>query len=89
MANYRERYLTDSPTGLSFSTARRKRSRRKSSYDLSHIRKTLNPGVPGLPCRTSFDAEGQWPVCRADASPTEDPQAKTMSTTHRFHPEPK
>ena len=84
MANYRERYLTDSPTGLSFSTARRKRSE-----DLSHVRKTLNPGVPGLPCRTSFDAEGQWPVCRADASPAEDPQAETMSTIRRLHPEPK
>ena len=44
MANYRERSLTDSPTGPSFSTARRERSE-----NLSHIRKTLNPGVPGLP----------------------------------------
>jgi hypothetical protein len=39
-----ERLLTDSPTGPSFSTARRKRSE-----DLSHIRETLNPGVPGPP----------------------------------------
>jgi hypothetical protein len=44
MANYRERLLTDSPTGPSFSTARRERSE-----DLSHIRETLNPGVPGQP----------------------------------------
>jgi hypothetical protein len=42
MANYRKRLLTDSPTGPSFSTARRERS-----HDLSHIRETLNPGVPG------------------------------------------
>jgi hypothetical protein len=34
----------DSPTGPSFSTARRQRSE-----DLSHLRKTLNPGIPGLP----------------------------------------
>ena len=73
MANYRKRYLTDSPTGLSFSTARRERSRPNCNGDLSHLRKTLNPGIPGLPCRTSFDAEGQWLMCRADASPTEDP----------------
>jgi hypothetical protein len=44
MANYRERYLTDFPTGPSFSTARRERSE-----DLSHLRETLNPGVSGLP----------------------------------------
>jgi hypothetical protein len=68
MANYRERYLTDSPTGPSFSTARRERPE-----DLSHLRETLNPGVSGLPYRTSFDAGGQWHICRADASPTEDP----------------
>ena len=39
-----ERLLTDSPTGPSFSTARRERS-----DDLSHIRETLNPGIPGPP----------------------------------------
>lgn len=44
MANYRKRLLTDSPTGPSFSTARRERSE-----DLSHIRETLNSGVPGPP----------------------------------------
>ena len=49
MANYRKRLLTDSPTGPSFSTARR-----KSSEDLSHIRETLNPGVPGHPPHSIF-----------------------------------
>ena len=49
MANYRERLLTDSPTGPSFSTARRERSE-----DLSHIRETLNPGVPGHPPHSIF-----------------------------------
>ena len=58
-------------TRPSFSTARRKRS-----SDLSHLRQTLNPGVPVLPhWRASCDALGQWLVCRADASPTEDPDA--------------
>jgi len=57
------------PTRPSFSTAHRKRSE-----DLSHVRKTLNPGVPVLPLRqTSFEVVGQWPVCRAGASPTEEP----------------
>jgi hypothetical protein len=49
MANYRERLLTDSPTGPSFSTARRERS-----HDLSHVRETLNPGVPGHPPHSIF-----------------------------------
>jgi hypothetical protein len=49
MANYRERLLTDSPTGPSFSTARRERSE-----DLSHVRETLNPGVPGHPLHSIF-----------------------------------
>jgi len=39
-----EGFQPDSPTGLSFSTAYRERS-----GDLSHLRKTLNPGVPVLP----------------------------------------
>src|SRR5579864_142648 len=57
------------PTRPSFSTAHRERS-----CDLSHIRKTLNPGVPVLPLRpASFEAVGQWLVCCAGASPTEDP----------------
>jgi hypothetical protein len=47
--DYRERLQPDSPTGLSFSTARRERSE-----DLSHIRKTLNPGVPGHPPHSIF-----------------------------------
>src|SRR5208283_5323253 len=44
-----ERLLTDSPTGPSFSTARRKRSE-----DPSHVRETLNPGVPGHPPHSIF-----------------------------------
>jgi len=56
-------------TRPSFSTARRKRL-----CNLSHLRQTLNPGVPVLPyLRASCDALGQWLVCCADASPTEDP----------------
>src|ERR1019366_8574698 len=49
MANYRERLLTDSPTGPSFSTARRERS-----CDLSHVRETLKPGIPGHPPHSIF-----------------------------------
>src|SRR5579872_3879438 len=57
------------PTRPSFSTAHR-----KGSDDPSHVRKTLSPGVPVLPLLPeSFDAVGQWPVCCAGASPTEDP----------------
>jgi hypothetical protein len=42
--------------------------------NLSHVRKTLKPGVPVIPLRqTSFEVVGQWPVCRAVASPTEEP----------------
>ncbi len=49
------------------------RTVRGSTY-LSHVRKTLKPGVPVLPAKpTSFEADGQWLVCRAGASPTEDP----------------
>ena len=56
-------------TRPSFSTAHRKRSE-----NLSHVRKTLKPGVPVIPLRqTSFEVVGQWPVCRAVASPTEEP----------------
>lgn len=41
---------------------------------LSHLRQTLNPGVPVLPVLpASFEAVGQWPVCYAGASLTEDP----------------
>lgn len=46
----------------------------RSPIGFSHIRKTLNPGVPVLPFfPASLDAVGQWPVCCAGASPTEDP----------------
>jgi len=41
--------------------------------NLSHIRKTLSPGVPAVPLLpASFEAVGQWPVCYAGASLTED-----------------
>lgn len=57
------------PTRPSFSTAPRERL-----FHLSHLRKTLNPGVPVLPVMpASLDTVGQWLVCRAGASPTEDP----------------
>lgn len=59
-------------TRPSFSTACRERP-----LGLSHLRQTLNPGVPVLPCeRASLDAIGQWPVSHAGASPTEDPSVK-------------
>ena len=82
MANYRERLLTDSLTGPSFSTARRKRSE-----DLSRIRETLNPRIPGTPWQTSFDVGGQRPICRTDASPTEDPSkpVDTARNGSRIH----
>ncbi len=58
-----------SPTRSSFGTAYRKRR-----FHLSHIEQTLKPGVLGQPVRkTSFEVSGQWPVCFAGASPTEDP----------------
>src|SRR5579871_1541066 len=41
MANYRERYLTDSPTGPSFSTARRKRSRPIAAKTSATLEKPL------------------------------------------------
>jgi hypothetical protein len=51
---------------------------------ISHLRQTLNPGVPVLPhLRASCDALGQWLVCRADASPTEDPDTASR-VTRRF-----
>ena len=56
------------PTRSSFSTVRRERR-----AGLSHLRQTLNPGVPVLPWSASLDALGQWPVCHTGASPTEDP----------------
>ena len=42
--------------------------------NLSHIRKTLSPGGPVPPARpASFETVGQWLVCCAGASLTEDP----------------
>ncbi len=70
------------PTRPSFSTAHRKRP-----FDLSHLRKTLKPGVPVLPLLpASFDTVGQWPVCCAGASPTEDPCHKQLDGTHSSSP---
>lgn len=43
------------------------------SVDLSHVRKTLDPGIPVLPNEASLDAAGQWLLCCAGASPTEGP----------------
>src|SRR6516162_2430308 len=46
---------------------------------LSHIRKTLKPGVSVLPLLpASFDAVGQWRLCCAGASPTEDPSYRCL-----------
>ena len=42
----------------------------------SHLRKTLLPGVPVLPRAISLEIGGQWPVCCAGASPTEDPRPR-------------
>ena len=67
MANYRERLLTDSPTGPSFSTARRRDPRTSATLEKPLARESL------VALTASFDAGGQWLVCRADASPTEDP----------------
>jgi hypothetical protein len=42
-------------------------------FDLSHVRETLESGVPVLPKEASLDAAGQWLLCCAGASPTEGP----------------
>ena len=70
MANYRERLLTDSPTGPSFSTARRRDPKTSATLEKPLTRESL------VALTASFDAGGQWPVCRADASPAEDPYNK-------------
>ena len=68
---------TGCPHSPRFSTARRK----IPLHGISHVRQTLNPGVSVLPyLRASCDALGQWLVCRADASPTEDPDAAPRKT---------
>src|SRR5580693_79459 len=41
--------------------------------NLSHVRKTLESGIPVLPSATSLDVVGQWLLCCAGASPTEGP----------------
>jgi hypothetical protein len=58
------------PTRPSFSTAPRERFMQPN---LSHVRKTLESGIPVLPCATSLDVVGQWLLCCAGASPTESP----------------
>jgi len=67
MANYRKRLLTDSPTGPSFSTARRRDPKTSATLEKPLTRESL------VALTTSFDVGGQPLVCRADASPTEDP----------------
>jgi len=44
-----------------------------SEHRRSHIEQTLTPGVPVPPAlSTSLDVAGQWRVCRAGTSPTEE-----------------
>jgi len=63
--------ITRVPSRPSFSTALR-----KGFSNPSHLRKTLLPGVPVLPRAISLEIGGQWPVCCAGASPTEDPRPR-------------
>ena len=63
--------MTRVPSRPSFSTALR-----KGFSNPSHLRKTLLPGVPVLPRAISLEIGGQWPVCCAGASPTEDPRPR-------------
>ena len=56
------------PSRPSFSTALR-----KGLANPSHLRKTLVPGISVLPRAISLEIDGQWPMCCAGASPTEDP----------------
>lgn len=59
------------PTHSSFGTGYRERPN-----GLSHIEHTLKPGVLGQPVgKTSFEVSGQWLVCFAGASSTEDPSS--------------
>ena len=46
----------------------------RSPTGLSHVRQTLESGVPAPPRSTSLDAAGQWLVCGAGTSPTEIPR---------------
>ena len=65
------------PTRSSFGTAYRERP-----DGLSHIEQTLKPGMLGQPVRiTSLEASGQWPMCSAGASPTEDPSFYILIST--------
>jgi hypothetical protein len=40
------------------------------------------PGVPVLPRAISLEIGGQWPVCCAGASPTEDPTGRVSRRSH-------
>jgi hypothetical protein len=61
-------------TRPSFSTARRKRLWTSATLDKPLIRECLF-----YPChRYLWTPSGQWLVCRADASPTEDPDAVVL-----------
>ena len=71
--------LTQAPTRTSFSTAHRQRLKR-----LSHLGQTLQPRVPGLPQPASLEGAGQWPVCHAEASPTEDPASSVWCPAQRL-----
>jgi hypothetical protein len=62
------------PSRPSFSTALR-----KGFTNPSHLRKTLVPGISVLPRAISLEIDGQWPVCCAGASPTEDPRPRLFS----------
>ena len=65
---------THVPSRPSFSTAPR-----KGLANPSHLRKTLVPGISVLPRAISLEIDGQWPVCCAGASPTEDPWPRLLS----------
>ena len=58
------------PTRVSFGTAHREKGRIRLT--LSHIGQTLEPGDSAPPANgASLDTAGQWPLCRAVTSPTE------------------
>jgi hypothetical protein len=49
--------------------------------NLSHVRKTLESGIPVPPSAPSLDVVGQWLLCCAGASPSEGPYTKTQRET--------
>lgn len=52
--------------------------------NLSHVRKTLESGIPVPPSATSLDVVEQWLLCCAGASPTEGPYTETQRETRVF-----